>query len=129
MKVWNVPSGEIHRIVGDVSSRLYNENLTFKRLPEEIGLALSFTLTVHKSSGPGARRGERGRRIAAACWHAHRDVMVAIFTEYPDARIKTHQADYRGAEDFVAKFEATGNVNIGSQMFPLYYVEACECIK
>ena len=127
MKLWNVSTDNLVRIVETVSDGHYDGNLIFKRAPERVGRAVSFTLTVAKSTDKGGRRSNTGRRIAAACWHAHRDVMSAIFAIFPDARLKTAKADYRDKDDFEVKFESTGHDNIGSQFEPLTYCHACEC--
>jgi hypothetical protein len=127
MKVWNVSADCIGHVVQAVSSANYDGNLIFKRLPERSGRAVLFTLTVRRAADPGGRRSNTGRKICAACWHCHRDVMAAIFAIVPDARIKTGWADYRGREDFNEKFDDTGNTNCGSVMEPLDYRDSCEC--
>ncbi len=127
MHVWGVSADNIERIVYTVSEGHYDFNVKFKRFPEQVGRAVRFTLTVSKAANKGGRIGHTGRRIAAACWHVHRDIMVAIMTIFPDARIKTAQADYRGIEDFMDKFASTGYTNIGSQIEPMYFNNACEC--
>lgn len=67
-----------------------------------------------------------GHRVAAVCWHGHRDVMMALFDRHPDARLKSTLADYRGAGDFLAKYRdtygGTNSWNVG-----LSYGEACVC--
>lgn len=127
MKLWNVPAEELTRIVTTVSNEAFDGNVVFKREPERTGRAVSFTLTVRKAADKGGRRGHSGRRVCACCWHGHRDVMSAIFAEYPDARLKTAQADYRGRDEFEAEFEGTGYANIGSMVEPLHYRDACDC--
>lgn len=127
MKLWKVPADELVSIVTNVSDNLYGGNIVFKRFPEKDGRAIAFTLTVRKSAGPAGRRSNEGRKIATCCWHGHRDVMIAIFRDYPDARLKTAVADYRGEKDFEDRFEETGNDNIGSQMVPMCRADACEC--
>ena len=127
MKVWGCPQDALYRIVRAVSSSLYEGNVVFKLEPEPVGKAQNFTLTVRDSRGLGARIGRQGRRIAAACWHVHRDVFTAIYADYPEARIKTVHADYRSKTDFEADFPDTGFANIGSLAEPLHYQDACEC--
>lgn len=127
MKIWNVPIEEVTRIVTEVSDNQYNGNIRFKRTPERKGRAVTFTLTVADSRGKGSRVGWSGRRVCACCWHGHRDIMQALFDAYPDARLQSAQADYRGKEDFEDSFEATGYVNIGSQVSPLHFNDACDC--
>jgi len=127
MKLWNVPEEELVRIVTEVSDNQYGGNIRFKRAPERKGRAVAFTLTVANSRAKGGRIGHSGRRVCACCWHGHRDIMQALFDAYPDARLQSAQADYRGKDDFEDSFEATGYTNIGSQMSPLYFRHACEC--
>ena len=127
MKIWNVPVDAVERIVYKVSATQYYGNIRFKREPEPKGKAVTFTLTVADSRGLGSRIGQTGRRICACCWHGHRDIMQALFDAYPDARLQSAHADYHGKDDFEDKFDWTGATNIGSQMSPLLYRDACDC--
>jgi len=129
MKIWNVPPLALHEIVRHVSDQNYRGNIIFKRHPEPDGKACIFTLTVRDSTGPGSRVSASGRRVAAACWHAHRDIMAAIFNRYPDARLKTALADYRGQSAFNMRFPATGYTNIGSAFNPVHLHRACNCAR
>lgn len=86
-----------------------------------------FTLRVKDSRGRYARRSHSGRRMVAACYHGHWAFMYALLTLQPDARIKSHMADYRGRADFLAKAPAVGGRNIGSMARPMAYGAACDC--
>jgi hypothetical protein len=68
-----------------------------------------------------------GRRVAAVCWHGHRDFMLALYARDPEARIKTAWADYRGVRDFAEKFGNTGYRNVGSLMYPMFAKDICTC--
>ena len=127
MKVWGTTIEAVTTDVQRVSKERYGGNLRFKREPEKDGRSVSFTLTVKDSRAKGARRSNTGRRIAAACWHCNRDVMLTIFTGNPDARVKTAIADYKGFGDFVDKYPATGRTNVGSQADPMDFEDACNC--
>ena len=127
MKLFTVPIESLSAIVRQISADNYADNIKFKSLAQASRNAINFTLTVCDSSAQGSRRSNKGRRIAAACWHAHRDVMSAIFSQYPDARLKSALADYRGAADFLDTFEATGETNIGSIAQPMRVDVACNC--
>lgn len=105
----------------------YGHNLRFKRGPEVYGRGFRFTLTVVNSAKGGARRSHQGRRIAAACWHAHRDYFRALYKLSPAALIKSAVATYDGAEDFERTFPGTGYRNIGSRAEPLSFHDACDC--
>ena len=127
MKVKGITESGLRFIVESVSNLRYNGNIVFKREPERKGNFLFFTLTVRDSSGPGGRRSHSGRRVAAACWHAHRDVMRAMFESYPEALLVTALARYEGRVGFERDFPATGDTNIGSMAAPLPMRYACEC--
>jgi hypothetical protein len=126
MKVWGIPADEIDKVVTNVS-KMFDSNVRYKRDPERDGRAVSFTLTVVDSKKKGSRVSPSGRRVAAACWHVHREVMWGILAYNNECRIKTAFADYRGLDDFTDKFGATGCVNIGSQMEPMNFEDACNC--
>ena len=127
MKVKGITEQALRFAVESVSHLRYNGNIVFKREPDRKGNFLFFTLTVVNSRNKGGRRSHSGRRVAAACWHAHRDVMRAIFETAPDAILVTALARYEGAADFADKFEATGDTNIGSAFNPLEMRYACDC--
>lgn len=78
-------------------------------------------------SAPGARKSASGRRLAAACWHAYRDVLAAIFDVNPDTRVYTAMATYRGRDDFYAQYPRTAHRDIGSMAKPAYMPELCDC--
>lgn len=104
----------------------YNGNLTFNRF--DVGKNhVNFTLRVNSSKGAGHRVGHSGKRLVAACWHAHRDFLASLFTLAPNAKVVSCKAKYDGKDGFEASFERTGNDNIGSVFQPLCYADACEC--
>lgn len=80
---------------------------------------------------PGQRRSSSGfnsvRRINAVCWHGYRDVLIAVFDAHPDAKVRTALAKYLGKESFYREFPATGDKNIGSQMYPARMPDLCDC--
>lgn len=127
MKVQNVSAARLRGIVERISTEQYDGHLMFNREPEQRGKWLHFTLRTVTGHSPGARRTHQGRRLAKACWHAHRDVMARLFDVYPCAVLHTMLAEYDGRESFLAKFPATGESNIGSIAQPLSLCNACEC--
>lgn len=74
-----------------------------------------------------ARTSWTGRRTNAACWHAWRDAIRAILTEYPHAVVTTSQARYEGLEGFEDTYPGTAHNNIGSMMQPAFMPELCSC--
>ena len=89
------------------------------------------------------RRGERGdspyqrtsaavmfhenRRVHAVCWHGFRDFFRACFASAPAATFRTALDTWRGAEDFEARYRASGHRNIGAPIAPVCAAEACRC--
>ena len=130
MKVWGINERAVIAIVRAVSHNNYERNLVFKRSPEKDGRGIYFTLTVVKASGPGGVRSASGRKVCAACWHCHRDVMRLIFALNSIARVKTGIANYGGRSDFENNHRVTGLAVKGfgtHGRFPFYYKNACEC--
>lgn len=80
-----------------------------------------------KTPAPGARLSWSGRCVKAACWHAYRDAMYAVFAINPKARVATSMAVYKGIEGFEAQYPQTGDQNIGSMMQPAYMPDLCDC--
>jgi len=128
VKVWSVTEAQLRDCAAEVGVELYE-------LREE-GRALRFRIVPtaykdargdHKYQRVSVSVFREGRRVHAVCWHGHRDFMRAIFRANPDARIKTGIADYRGSDDFEQKFEATGDRNVGSLMYPMRMRDACKC--
>ncbi len=130
MKIQNVTASQLTDIVRTVSADQYDGNVIFDREPETLGsrvIWVHFTLRTKSGHGAGSRRSASGRRMAKACWHAHRDVMQALFDAYPDAVLQTALAKYTGAQSFADTFESTGDGNVGSMAQPLPMRDACEC--
>jgi hypothetical protein len=75
----------------------------------------------------GARRSWSGRRTNAACWHAYRDCMYAVFAIDPNAVIVTAMARYDGLAGFEKNYPETANHNIGSMVQHAYMPDLCEC--
>jgi hypothetical protein len=112
---------------------------------EAVGLELGpgshpgrFTLNLGQRDEHGRRKyqrlsaipsyhGGKQRRVNAVCWHGHRDFMFRLFDARPEAVLSSGIIRYRGREDFLAKFESTGDRNIGSIASPMAYREACTC--
>ncbi len=127
MKLANVTACQLRMIVSVVSDESYAGELIFEREPEGNGKWVHFTLRTVNGKSPGARRTHTGRRLAKACWHAHRDVMQLLFDTHPDAVLVTMLATYDGRDDFLATFPDTGATNLGSIAAPLRADAACEC--
>jgi hypothetical protein len=127
MYIYGVSKSDLESVLCDVSlTMFYNGNLQFKRIDERKTHCV-VTLRVRDSAGPGARTSREGRRMASACWHAHRDFLSTLFARFPHARVKSAMADYRGADDFQEKFDNTGSHNAGSMACPVSYRNLCHC--
>lgn len=68
-----------------------------------------------------------GHKIAAVCWHGHRDFLRALFTRVPTAKVISSWITYDGLDDFEANHDDTGDRNVGSQMQPQSARDSCRC--
>lgn len=121
------------------ANHLHGGNLIFNNGPvRKNGKRVTFTIRVRDSHADGAKVNIRHglsnghpsvseRRSTSACWHAHRDVLAALFLLHPDATVITAMARYEGANGFLDTFPATAHRNIGSQVFPITMAESCDC--
>lgn len=113
-------------IVEEVSDAAYGGNL--KVQAETLSARRTrFTLKVKNSRAQGAHRSGSGRRTVSACWHAHRDVMHALFYVDASARIASGMAKYEGFDSFRSIFARTYYRNVGSLHSPQSYGALCDC--
>src|SRR3990172_2863318 len=132
MYVWNLNSDYVRTVINTVSKAKFAGNIKVRDIRDEgkRSLRTRVTLTVVSSRADGSRVSASSfnteRRVSAACWHAYRDVMRALF-EAGATRIKSAHADYRGLEGFEDLYPATGYKNIGSAFRPIQFREACDC--
>lgn len=73
------------------------------------------------------RESPEGRRVHAVCWHGFRDFFRACFELEPNAIFRTSLDTWNGREDFETRFRESGYKNIGSQMNPRAFADACRC--
>ena len=124
---------ELNECLNYINQTHYDGNIEYNNYPDWKGKFINFTIKVKDSKGAGHRLGHQKtssgnrRRLACACWHVHRDLMIEIFRRKPDAVLKSALATYNGKEDFESSFEGTYYRNIGSNFDPMYAGEACEC--
>lgn len=106
-----------------LTNEQFDNNIIFKRIDvtNSKNTHWNVTLTVKSSKGKGSRISHNGRRIAAACWHAHGTFMDNLPTH---ARIVTSSV---GGRVTVKPGDEWQDRNIGSVYYPFYYSEACEC--
>src|SRR5215207_2297816 len=71
--------------------------------------------------------GDRPRRVAAVCFHGHRDVFRALFERHPAARIVSARARYDGREHFEASYHAQAAGEASPYGYFTSYADACEC--
>ena len=70
---------------------------------------------------------KRYNKVSAICWHGFRDFITAMYELDGNLRFVTAKATYKNKNDFYIKFPDTAYNNIGSQMHPLNYADACLC--
>lgn len=122
----NISREDLQSALEAVSQR-YSGNVVWNREPEPVGRGFRATIKVLDSKGPGHRRGfphgnaDKGKRMASACWHVHGEFFDSIFDIAPGASVKS--GDLR----ITANGGNWKDRNIGSQMRPLMFSEACDC--
>ena len=137
MKVWTrLSSDEIREIAAEVGVKIHSD-WSGNGIRKD-GRAWSFRLALdssvpkrgnagYKYQRTSASMWNEGRKVAAVCWHGHRDFMRSVFTRDPEARIKTSWADYKGSDAFERDFPETGYRNVGSMMYPAFAKDICTC--
>jgi len=70
---------------------------------------------------------KRYNKVSAICWHGFRDFITAMYELDSNLRFVTAKATYKNKDDFYIKFPGTAYKNIGSQMNPINYADACLC--
>ena len=132
MRATHCTESDLYAALETINRERYGGNIEIKELRPD-GAGIRFRLFARGFDKPGYRRGfarydyrtgalvHEGRRMRNACWHAHGHFFDALLAIAPDARVR--------AGDLT--ITATGgnwtDRNIGSQMYPLYFSEACDC--
>lgn len=136
MIVTGISYAQFADIVERVSNDKYSGNIKVNDYQEFSGNRFRVTIRAKVSgaatlpagySAPGARRSWNDRRLTAACWHAHRDVLSAVFALNPDTKVYTAMARYIGRDGFEREYPATAYRNIGSWMQPCTMLDCCDC--
>jgi hypothetical protein len=133
MKIFDVPLQDLESIAREIG-------VTFEGTDESnsAGSRARGRLIPDRSKPSGSRPYQRvsasiafneGRKVFAVCWHGHRDFMAKVFARFPNARISTAFADYRGIADFDGKYIDTAHKNVGSMMYPVSAWSVCDCCE
>ena len=126
MKVWGISEEEARVAAAKVGVAIHSD-WAGSGIAKD-GRAIRFRLALGEDKQRYRRMSHDGRRkVAAVCWHGHRDFMRELLRVNPEARIQTAFADYRGSQDFELSFPATGERNIGSLYEPCRMQDACVC--
>lgn len=138
MKVWTtLDPAEIRQVAQSVGVKIHSDwaGSGIRKDGRAWNFRLALNSDVPKVSKEAGYKYQRtstsgwadGRKVAAVCWHGHRDFMRAVFRLDPNARFKTAIADWKGSEDFEQRFAQTAFDNKGSIMFPVFAKDACTC--
>jgi hypothetical protein len=130
MKVWGVYDDEIRELADSVGLRIQNEYFHDPVWVEQLerwqehgytwtagirrdGAGYRFRLALRERLPTGELKfqkiGFHGRRTSGVCWHGFREFLFVLFREFPDARVKTALADFRGREQFLMTYRYTRN--------------------
>ena len=140
MQVRKATERDLRKALVKVNKR-YHGNVAFDKLQPN-GKAVTFRLRVSDVSKPGHRRGYQNydlrtgeakgkpKRLHYACWHVHGHFFEALLAIAPDALIRAGTMHNSNAPH---KITAQGgnwqDWNQGSQMFPQYASELCDCAE
>ena len=94
MRASDIPSATLHAVARDMGIRVQGD-------------ANSFVLRPIVGSDQWRKIGHGGRRVNAISWEGHYVFLERVFNVWPEGRIKSCLADYRGLGDFKAKADAT----------------------
>lgn len=125
MIIRGVSKQDLELALSVVNSHFYG-NITMSKCEPltKNGLSWRVRLGVVSSHGSGARRSWSGRRVAAACWHAHGHFFRAL----PDsARITTGFFMVNGRNETFGPNDEWVDGNVGSLFNPVLASELCEC--
>jgi hypothetical protein len=117
MKIWGLTEGEIRECVKLSGLAIWGDGFRPTPLAKE-GKALHVRLCVDRlaprTNGllPFQKRGrswggKQGRRTPYVTWEGHREFMLVVFERFPEARIKSAIADYKGRDEFFDKHPQT----------------------
>lgn len=70
---------------------------------------------------------QRNRRVAAICWHGHRDFLRALYAMAPDCTVRTVLTTYKSADDFEARYRETRDGMPGKNGVMLTSSLECVC--
>ncbi len=119
----------------EVANYAYRGNLRFGEGPEPLTMSHQdwrMRLGVEDLDGPGCRHwvprtwwdsswwDRKARHTYSACYHAHRDLLYAVFERAPHARVVTALAAYDGLRNFESDHRrvASGTWARSSSLFP-----------
>ena len=132
MKVIGLNKSEAFSVVGSVSKKLYSSNLTVSGTDRSNSRRKRCTFSV---SYVGSKLPGMGLRIHKddllpsnyACWHAHYDVLDALFRDYPNAIVETKWAVYSSSTfdsvSLASAYQMRGKVD-GMAIYP---TDLCFC--
>ena len=132
MIIRKIKRNELEKALNKINKK-YKNNIIFNRFDQINDSSFKITLKCKDSKKPGHRLGFKNydwstgeqigkqRHLINACWHVHGDFFDAIFNINKDARIRSNNKLITINE---GNWE---DRNIGSQIYPMMYSEACEC--
>ncbi len=121
----NATQNELNQALETINNK-FNNNVIWNNFEFVNGKTISFTLKVRDSKEAGHRLGfpnseGKQRRMANACWHVHGELFDALFALNSDIYVRA------GSDKITINRGNWQDRNIGSQMSPLYFSEACDC--
>ena len=121
MKVWGVTEGDIREIATLCGVAIHGDwgGQGITKDGNALRCRLKVDPTQPRTNGllPFQRTGYHGRRLPAVSWEGHREFMLVVFERFPEARIKSAIADYKGRAEFFRLHPETRGM-WGERSFP-----------
>lgn len=94
-----------------------------------VGRRFKFRLTAKSYDKPGWRRSYSGRRMKFACWHVHGEFFDILLDMVPEAEIRSLDLKIHNLPMAMGRMNNWQDRNIGSQMQPMMFSEACNSVE
>jgi hypothetical protein len=121
MKVYGVTQPQLTQIATQLDVALFNVRTDPDRNPNLTPLTYFQLRPTQTDTNEYRKVGRSGRRVHAISWEGHRDFFIALFQEYPNAKVVTGLVQryttngrlagwgvtYNGQQDYLEKYPMT----------------------
>lgn len=95
---------------------------------KRVGRRVQFTIRpIRGRANPWQKVSHSGRKAFASCFRGHRELFRAVYRRDPGVTFSAGDVTYLNSEHFERTYQEVGYQNIGSQVEPLEWKDACTC--